>query len=473
MTRQKLLRVNSSAGSRLRRAARHAAVLLAAALALAPAAGARPNVVLIVTDDQRWDTLRHMPTVQAELVGKGVTFRNAFVVNPLCCPSRATIFTGRYSHTTGVWGNVAAGEHGGLTAFARHEGSTLPVWLDRAGYTTVLLGKYINGYEPERGDLYKPPGWDRWLAGASPSYFAPVLTDGTNAVRYPAGAYSTDVLAAEAARFIRQAGPEPFFLYLAPHAPHFGDGDGTFSVEAAPRHVGTHRFGPLEKPSVNEPNVDDKPDYIRSRAPIDPAKLTELRNEQLDSLLAVDEALGGILAALTETDKLADTLIIYTSDNGYSWGEHRWAGKQVPYEESLRVPMVARWDRLGVAPYREERPVLNIDLPTTILAAAGASATGLEGRDMVRLARDPAVRWRSSFLFEQFNPPGAPPGYCGFRTTGWKYVQYATGFEELYDLQADPLERANVAARHPQLVSSFRDRVRASACRPPGFQPVR
>ena len=293
---------------------RTAVVTALMALAFAGSAAAAPNVVLIVTDDQRWDTLAYMPTVQAELVGKGVTFSNAFAVNPLCCPSRASILTGTYSHTNGVWAN------GGRGYANFNEDSTLPVWLDSVGYQTMLIGKYLNGYWPPLAvETHVPPGWDHWFARwLHPQlYFDWQATNGETVFTFgsePAD-YATDVNAAEAVRFIRESGPDPFFLYFAPKAPHVTNGG--FSTDPAPRHVDA--FAGLEPwlpPSLNEPDIADRPRHLRSLAPIPLESLTKMREEQLESLLAVDEAVAQMLAALEETGKLADTLIVFSRTTG-------------------------------------------------------------------------------------------------------------------------------------------------------------
>ncbi|HEX2045151.1 MAG TPA: sulfatase [Gaiellaceae bacterium] len=462
-------------GWHLRRAAgsRVVKVLVAAAfgLAITGAARAQPNIVLIATDDQRHNTLHAMPTVRAELVGKGVRFRNAFVVNPLCCPSRASILTGTYSHTNGVWAN--GGAFGGFQAF--DDSATLPLWLDAVGYETMFVGKYLNGYTSTHATPdYVPPGWDRWLAyWGRPRYFDYELTDGRTVTSYGASAreYSTDVMGAAASRLIRET-EGPFFLYFSPFAPHLADWPvDPYSVDPAPRHVDAFAgLGALERPSVNEPDVADKPRHVRARAPIPPRSLAELREEQLESLLAVDDAIAGILAALEDTGKLADTMIVFTSDNGHAWGEHRWTHKSDPYEESLRVPLVVRYDRLGVAPRTEGRFALNVDLAPTLADAAGIEVTGVEGRSLVGLLAGGPTAWRTRFLIEYFSP-GDVPGYCGFRGRRWKYVQYATGEEELYDLGRDPNELRNLRAEDSRwsLTMEFRARVQQSQCRPPGF----
>jgi N-acetylglucosamine-6-sulfatase len=444
------------------------------ALVAAGRAAAQPNVLLIVTDDQRWDTLGYMPTVQSELAGKGVTFTNAFVVNPVCCPARTSLLTGRWSHSTGVWG--VNGPHGGFHVF--DDASTLPVWLDRAGYKTMLAGKYLNGYLDE---TYRPPGWDRWFAFTrNPNrYFDYGVADDGRPVVFGsnAGDYATDVLADRAERFIREAGNAPFFLYFAPKAPHIG-GPGEY-VTPAPRHAGSFAgLDPWRPPNVNEPDVSDKPAYIRNRAPVSEAELDQLRQEQLESLLAVDEAVARMLDALRETGELTDTLVVFTSDHGFGWGEHRRTHKVVPYEESIRVPLVIRYDRLGLAAHAERRVVLNVDLAPTVAAATGKTAPGAEGRNLLPLMAAQTRGWRPSFLYEAYmgewnvNGWGAP-GYCAFRGVRWKYVQYNTGEEEVYDLARDPYELRSLHRTVSRAwLMAYRERVRGSACRPPSFAPL-
>jgi arylsulfatase A-like enzyme len=433
------------------------------ALVFAAPAGAQPNVLMIVTDDQRWDTLGYMPTVTAELVGKGVRFDNAFVVNPVCCPSRSSILTGRWSHSTGVWG--IDGPYGGFHAF--DDSSTLPVWLNEAGYQTAMIGKYLNGYTD---GSYVPPGWDQWFAHTTNenAYFDWDASENGSAVSFGSAPedYNTDVLGTRAANFIRNSGSDPFFLYFAPKAPHL-------PATPAPRHEGTFAgLEPWRPPSWNEADVSDKPLYVRRAAPIDAAILDSMRQRQLESLLAVDDAVAGILAALEDTGKLHDTLIIFLSDNGFLWGEHRKAHKLVPYEESIRVPLVIRWDALG-AQGTSDRFALNVDLAPTIAAAVGIDAPKAEGKSLLPLLTNTATTWRTSFLFEHFAQPWRVPGYCGFHGQHWKYVQYATGEEEFYDLAADPYELQSLhrTVSRP-LLMAYRKRVQRSACRPPGYQPL-
>jgi N-acetylglucosamine-6-sulfatase len=452
--------------------------LLCALLAVVVGAGAaeaqsRPNVVLVLTDDQRWDTLGVMPTVQSRLVARGVKFENAFVVNPVCCPSRASTLTGRYSHSTGVYNN--GGPYGGWGSFRTREGSTIATWLQAGGYRTGFFGKYLNNY----GGPFVPPGWSRWVAFSPPNvenYFSYVLNvDGTLVERgTDPDDYSTDVLAGQASSFIRAAGADPLFLLFAPFAPHA-------PPTPAPRHEGVFSGLPSWRPpSFDEPDVADKPAWVRSLEPLTPedeSAVDDFRQGQLESLLAVDEAVGELLDALADTGRLDDTLFVFTSDNGYLWGEHRWRMKIVPYDESIRVPLVVRYDGVARAAATSSRVVANIDLAPTFAAAGGVAAPGVEGRSFLSLLSNPSGAWRPDVLVENRRSATASevPSYCVVRNATHTYVQYETGEEEIYDVAADPGQLQNLA-RDPALrrrLVTFRQRTRALCSPPPPGMTLR
>jgi len=437
-----------------------------ALVAPAPAAhAARPNIVVVLADDQRWDTLSAMPTVQSELVAKGVTFSNSFTVNPLCCPSRASILTGKYSHSTKVYSN------GGFRVF--DDSSTLATWLRKAGYRTGFFGKYLNSY----AGTYVPPGWRRWVA-FTPSnvdnYFGYRLNvDGSLVPRgdLPED-YSTDVLAAEAEAFIRGDAATPFFVLFAPYAPHN-------SATPAPRHE--HAFpglAPWRPASYNEPDVADKPAWLKAQTQLSPESQTSLddfRARQLRSLLSVDQAVERLLDALAQTGRLEDTIVIYMSDNGLLWGEHRLKGKQAPYEESIRVPLVVRFDRLATGTRTETRQALNVDVAPTVAALAGIAAPGAEGRSLVPLLRNRSVAWRGEFLVESLRtgPNRDVPTYCAVRGRRYVYVAYATREDELYDLEVDARQldnRVGDAALAPILAKFRKHLLRLCQPRPRGLQ---
>jgi arylsulfatase A-like enzyme len=413
-----------------------------------------PNVVFILTDDQRADTLWAMPEVQMQLVAHGVNFTDAFVSNPECCPSRAAILTGNYSHTTGVYTNRSSSV-GGFRAF--DDSSTLATWLDGAGYRTGLIGKYLNGYSPT--SQYVPPGWDRWFVGDG--YFNYLVNDQGVVVSYGSAPedYSTDVLAQQADEFIRQTpAGEPLFLYFAPRAPHT-------PATPAPRHADA--FSDLQvvhPPSYNEADVSDKPAYVRALLPV-PDGVHPFWREQYRSLLAIDEAVGTIMRSLEDTGRLAETLVVFSSDNGMTWGEHRLRDKFTPYEESIRVPLVIRFDALRQTPSIVDELVVNIDLAPTAAAAAGVGVS-TDGSSLLPLIAGNSTSWRRSFLLEHLL--GVAPAYCGVRHTRFTYVKYETGEEELYDLALDPYQLDNVAGdpRYWKALVKLRTR-NAVLCNPP------
>ncbi len=425
----------------------------------------RPNIVFILTDDQRFDTigLTHsidgvtpvMPTVVNELVNKGVTFQNSYVTTDLCAPSRSSLLSAKYSHTTGVHDN--GGPDGGFTAF--DDASTLPVWLKAAGYHTGIYGKYINGYGPAAP--YQAPGWDEWHVFKDVAYFNYTLVE--NGVENAFGSadtdYSTDVLRDEVVQFIHDAaGGPPFFLYFAPKAPHA-------PATPAPRHVGSFNgIAPWRPPNYNEADVSDKPAWVQAIAPWGPtrrANTDAFDQMQLECLQAVDEAIAALIQALRDTGQDQNTMIVFASDNGYSWGSHRWEPKQCPYEECMRVPLVVRYTPLAPLPRVETGFGLNIDHGETIAELAGATPDpGVEGRSLVRLLDGTATGWRTDFLEEHWN--GKIPTYAEVRAEQWKYNEYITTENELYDELADPFELLNVVTDpgNTSVVSSMAARLR-------------
>jgi N-acetylglucosamine-6-sulfatase len=434
----------------------------------------RPNIVFILTDDQRFDTigLIHsidgvtpvMPTVVNELVNKGVTFQNSYVTTDLCAPSRSSLLAAKYSHTTGVHDN--GGADGGFMAF--DDSSTLPVWLKAAGYHTGIYGKYINGYGP--ATPYQAPGWDEWHVFKDVAYFNYTLVE--NGVENAFGSadtdYSTDVLRDKAVQFIHDsAGGAPFFLYFAPKAPHA-------PATPAPRHVGSFSgIPPWRPPNYNEADATDKPAWVQAITPWTPtmqANHDNFNQKQLESLQAVDEAIAALLQALQDTGQDQNTMIVFASDNGYSWGSHRWEPKQCPYEECMRVPLVVRYAPLAPLPRTESGFGLNIDHGETIAELAGATPDpGVEGASLVRLLDGTAASWRIDFLEEHWDATpgdetdvGSIPTYAEVRGEQWKYNELVTAESELYDELADPFELLNVVTDpgNASVVSSMATRLR-------------
>jgi N-acetylglucosamine-6-sulfatase len=432
------------------------------------AVSSRPNIVFLLTDDQRFDELGRMPIVQRELIGKGVLFRSAFVSNPLCCPSRATILTGTYSHTTGVYANDDA-NGGGFAQF--RDSTTIATVLHSMGYSTALIGKYLNGYT---GHVhYVPPGWDHWLALTNTNFFGFKASRNGHLAEFPSGLYQTDALGQDAVAYIHSVPTgQPLFLYWSPHAPHY---------PATPPPMDSNRFSrmkPLRPPSFNEADVSDKPQYVRNKAKFSQAaaaKVDEFRRDQYRSLLSVDEWIGAILKALSDTRRLNNSLIVFMSDNGLLLGEHRfWKWKTMPYEESIRVPLIVRWDAAGWNVPRTDQQdlVANVDLAETWAKAAGSTMPGNEGLSLLPiLASREVTSWRTALLLEQATDP-IVPSYCGVRENRYVYVQYATGEEELYDLTTDPYELRNVASDTGSAATLVRMRAEDhQLCRPvpPGF----
>jgi N-acetylglucosamine-6-sulfatase len=421
----------------------------------------RPSVLLIVTDDQRWDTLWSMPQVERLLVDRGVSFENSFVSSPLCCPSRASILTGAYPHTTGVY--TQGLPHGGFKKF--NDSTTIATVLHDAGYRTGFFGKYLDSYQSGAVSGYVPPGWDRWMAFVHSQFFDYGLTIDGEMKQFgssPAD-YSTDVLAERTDAFIRRTGG-PFFAIFAPAAPH---------APATPAPADADLFSQLEPwspPSFDEADVSDKPWDVARLHRLTPAAIAgieELRRDQYRSLQAVDRAVARLIDALADTGRLENTLVIFTSDNGLLWGEHRWQKKEMPYEEAIRVPLVIRDDALIADPPRaEDRLVGNIDLAPTIAELAGTDLPMAEGKSLLPLLTAEQVRWRHALLIEHMKMTNPVPTYCAVRTERYLYATYVTGEEELYDVQEDPYELENLAGRRPPLEARLRTTLR-SLCDPP------
>ena len=426
--------------------------------------GSRPNIVLILTDDQRADTLRYMPIVRRTLGDHGVTFTSAYVVDPLCCPSRATILTGLYSHSTGVYSNDPNDPRGGFPAF--DDRSTIATWLHDAGYRTGLFGKYLNGY----GSPYVPPGWDRWFGtiGTAAYYDYLATSDGTVVERGDDERdYGTLVLARQASSFIGETPSDvPLFAYISVPAPHDP------AIPAPEDRTSFTRLEPWRPPSYNERAIADKPRYLRRQQPLGAdrrASLDAFRLDQIRSLQAVDRLVGKVIDALKAAGRLQDTIVVFTSDNGVLWGEHRWDKKDVPYEESIAVPLVARYDALIPAPRTDPRLVLNVDLAPTFAAAAGVTPPATEGANLLPLLLEPSVPWRDGFLIEHMGSGSeGVPSYCGYHTSRYVFIRYHGGESELYDLRRDPWQLRNVVG-DPSLArtrASLNDQL-VRACVPP------
>ncbi len=404
-------------------------------------------MLVIETDDQHAQSLKFMPNVNSLIVDKGALFRNSFTNHSLCCPSRATFLTGEYEHNHGVRTNTPPG--GGFQRFqALHGDNNLATWMQDAGYHTALIGKYLNGYP---GDSV-PAGWNEWF-GAAPrtqDVYDYTLNQNGTPVHYGTDVadFKQDVLTRKAVGLVdrRAPKPKPFFLWLTYTASHGGgpnpnpnppfDCQGT--AKPAPRHAHAFDSEPLPRPpNFNEANVSDKPAKIRNRQRLSRSQIADIRRSyrcRIESLLSVDDGVRQIVNALKAKGELADTLLVFTSDNGFFHGEHRIpSGKQHIYEESIRVPLAMRGPGIPSGQVVDDL-VINADLAPTAVDVANASpGLVMDGTSLIPVAEDPGVENGRQLLVEE-------PTFEAIRTARYMYAEHDTGETELYDLQTDPYE---------------------------------
>jgi N-acetylglucosamine-6-sulfatase len=447
-----------------------AAALSFAAVAAAPAAAAPPpNIVMIIADDldtNVWNTalnLGYLPQIQARMIGKGTTFNNTFAALAVCCPSRVTYLTGQYPHNHGVLRN--GGPRGGFANFTSDD-NTLAVWLQRAGYRTGLIGKYLNNYSLDNGRIYVPPGWDNWQALPEVRQFNYNLYDNNAVRRFGASPddYQTDVVARLAQQFIRTPDARPFFLTLTPTVPHYeGESDdGGRTITPAPRHADTPLISPIPPESArayNEANMKDKPAWMRDLPPADTQLMRSGYNSKVAAMRAFDDLVGQVLQALQDINADAKTLVIISSDNGYQYGTHRRTAKTDLYEESIRLPMVIHAPG-QTQPRVTDEWVMNTDWAATIADYAGVKPRReLDGRSLRGLVDGSiGATGRRSILVEHPSAGGTGdvPPYAMIRSknpaltldaSGRKAMVFAQTLnskgtlitdEELYDLQEDP-----------------------------------
>ena len=454
---------------------------------------AKPNVVVIMTDDQTVEELRVMSATKALIADAGATFDNSFSSFPLCCPSRSTFLTGQYAHNHGVLENEDP--TGGY--YKLKSKNTLPVWLRNAGYRTIHVGKYLNDYGTK--DPHEvPPGWDEWHGLTDPGTYqmwgyqmndnGALTTYGSYDVEDPAK-YQTDVLREKAVQQIDAAagGAKPFFMtlwFLAPHreVAELADQSGP---RPAPRHADAFLGETFPRnPAFNEQQMGDKPLFMKLKPKLtdaDIAVIDDHYRHELASLLAVDEAVSAVVNALSAKGVLGNTYVIFTSDNGYFHGEHRTPDEKIlGYENSARVPLIIRGP--GITPGSHVRElVANVDLAPTITSWTGATpGLTMDGRTLAPFLAAPSQRTRRPILLEAFMPVGstlgffteqlpasgvvarpegtsaaaapitAPLGkavlpYEAVRTDRYVYFEYITGEHELYDLQVDPWQ---ISSKH-------------------------
>jgi N-acetylglucosamine-6-sulfatase len=430
----------------------------------------RPNIILIVTDDQPYFTLEYMPFLKNEFIPASVNFERGFVTTPLCCPSRATILNGEYVHNHKVYTNEWP--TGGAQKF--DDTATIGTWLQEVGYRTAYYGKYLNGYNDMQPYGYVPPGWDDWRVklGRKPEgfgyFFDFSLSENGVEVEYPRSHanYSADVITRHSLEFIAENKDQPFFLlasYYNPHSPYI----------AAPRHRETFRSGtgwewePHRPPNFNPKDLRDKPKYIQELKQTPPDVLDTANLQMLRSLLSVDDGVASILNILRQTRLEQNTIVLFLSDNGMTVGEHGFGvDKNCPYDECARVPFIV-YAPGRYAPRVDANLVANIDLVPTFLDLAGYSGMPerVNGLSLLPLLENPSQPWRDEILLEHWPAIEGVgeliPQFYAVRTHEWKYVEYETGECELYDLINDPYELKNLCnqKKHTEIQADLKIRL--------------
>jgi len=396
-----------------------------------------PNIILILTDDQTYDSIPHTPAVMPYLQGRiqdstdhWITFPHTFFNTPLCCPSRSTILTGRYSSHTKVVNNKLGRK--------LDESSTIATWLHSADYYTGFVGKYLNSYPFGRGN-YTPPGWDHFVAfneDEDKYYNYSLNVEGTT-FNYGSTAadYSTDVLAQFGLDFLSNAPTDqPYFLMWAPRAPHPPS-------TVAPRDTGIYNgYAPTRYPSFNEADISDKPPWMQSLLLAGPTLIKKWDANRLkayEALVPVDEAVHELLDEVASRGDLDNTVVIYMTDNGYSYGEHRVIAKGVPYDQADATPFFVRYP--GATMQSVPALISNVDVAPTIADLAGATPTISEdGQSFAGFVDgNRPSNWPDEMLVALPKGGGAIPAYWAVRSLDYLYVEYADGSKELYDLKGE------------------------------------
>ncbi|HKA33540.1 MAG TPA: sulfatase [Candidatus Binatia bacterium] len=432
-----------------------------------PAANERPNFIVINTDDLDSKSVELLPKIKALLADHGTVFSNNFVTYSLCCPSRSSLLRGQYPHNHQIFSNFYP--EGGFQRFHElgNEQSTVATWLKSAGYRTMLAGKYLNGYPGKLTPAYVPPGWDEWYAliGHHYAYYDYHLSENGRDVAYgdTPKDYETDVLAAKTIDFIARAGSnhnQPFFIYLAPSAPHL-------PATPAPKYASAFPNATAPRPESFNADVKGRPAWIHNKKPLTSGEISEIDQmyrKRLQSMLSVDDMVAEIVQELEKHGRLHNTYIFFTSDNGFHLGEHRLReGKSTAYEEDIRVPLIVRGP--GVAAHRVASEMsLNIDLAPTLADLAGVAMPDfVDGRSLKPLLHGTPLSapWRHDFFVQYRTKTHRNlPSFDGLRSTEYLYVEYATGEKELYDVRADPYEMHNLArTSSPELLAELSKRV--------------
>jgi arylsulfatase A-like enzyme len=431
----------------------------------APLQAQQHNVVVIYMDDLDNNASKgFVPKLQALVGGKGIIFNNAFVTTPACGPSRVSLHTGLLAHNHGIWGTEVGG---GWGAFRPLLSNSLGVWMQNAGYRTGFYGKLMNGFTARDG--YQVPGWDHYaiydFSGGAYHYFnyrlfeKPWNQPSGRSIQYGTAAsdYLTDILAKKTINFITKsvADAKPFFVILAPLAPHS-------PATPAPRHVGYHDTTPFPHNAVfNEADISDKPKPIRDLPLLTQSQINGtamLYRRKLDSLMAVDEAGEQIIKTLAALGVLENTDILVTSDNGFSFGDHRWVFKMTQYDGTVRVPLFWRGPGIPAGATRDQF-VSNVDVTATILArTGGVPPRELDGQSFASILKPTGASraWRSGVFIEDYLSDERFPeqGYRYWEVQtpvrmfgevrGPNYVQ-----RESYDMTLDPFQATNTVLSMP------------------------
>ena len=402
----------------------------------------RPNILIIVTDDQPLGMLEAMPATRELFAQEGVTFGRAFATTPSCCPSRASMFTGRYAHNHGIRRNNAA-----RLPYFDHS-VTMQRYLRSAGYSTAIVGKYLNKW-PLNED---PPHFDDWVInngsveGDGYYYGSEWNNQGE---RVTVDGYSTDFVEEWSLRILRRVASRdrPWFLYVAPLAPHSFLGE-------PPMPAPEYERAPLEpwegNPAVREADVSDKPRFNRRDA-VSLREASAFRALQMRSLMSVDDLIDRLFSTLRELGEDEETLAVFISDNGHMLGEHNLLTKLYPYLPSTQVPMMMRGPGRIEGGGVDDRLVANIDLAPTFLEAAGLEDEG-DSIDGSSLLGDDWDRERLLLEGWGFGPMRLPT-WASVVGTDYQYIEYYKGkrgrrvaAREYYDLASDPWELSNLLA---------------------------
>jgi arylsulfatase A-like enzyme len=397
-----------------------------------PQASKGPNILIIVTDDQR-GSLGVMPKTRRIFGRGGTDYTDAFVSDPLCCPSRSSIFTGDYPHNHHVETEEQAAN--------LVQASTIQRYLHDDGYETAIFGKYLNSWNIKQ----PPPYFDRWSIFTLSAYgYRNTRWNAEGKVR-TIPTYSTSYISHQALSFLasnnRQPHRKPWFLYLATAAPHFPYTPARKYVHArVPKWAGD--------PATRERDRSDKPPFVVAKRHVTLKAGRDIRRRQFRTLMSVDDMVGRLFSELRHLHEARNTLAFFTSDNGYLWGEHGVAGKDFPYTQSIQVPLLERWPGHVPAGARDSDLVSNVDLAPTIMDAADLRPSPvypMDGRSLLGRAAP-----RKRLYAEYFNDPKFPRvlSWASLRTHSYQYVEYYKRtnvvFRELYDLKTDPWELDNV-----------------------------